>query len=150
VAVDTSIDVGCGSYSVHIDKPATPLKLKSQQCHGYNDFGSHGDISPDSQDYWAKWWCGNANTNVNLGPGKALQWDPSGVKGANMHYKVSWLDGCKTTVDSQSVHAPVDGADCYTLIRNDFLNCKSFHQHHYHQSNILDSMADLGQATTVE
>ncbi|KAM0354797.1 hypothetical protein ACHAPU_000621 [Fusarium lateritium] len=110
------------------EDPPTPLALKSAVCENEEDFGKHPDVSPDFQFGRAGVFCGSSiydNKVANMGPSsKPFSATHKGGK-TNYWYEVSWVEGCKTTVDSQSVANPLGdkGPRCADLFKTAFKSC---------------------------
>lgn len=124
-----SLDVGCGVFSydiVHTDTEQQPLGLSGQVCRT-KPTAHHGDISWSDQLKWANWLCDQPGSKIDMKPGdKKIQWTPTQWdRDALLTYTISWLDGCTTSQDSQSVQQPVQGATCKTLLRESYTDCKS-------------------------
>ncbi|KAK8016932.1 hypothetical protein PG993_015121 [Apiospora rasikravindrae] len=136
--LNATVDVECGRYSYQIQappKPPTkpsppkaPMTVESVQCRD-KPTSHHGDVSHGGQDRWAKWVCSDKNgwNGVKLKAGdKPLSWTPTQEsRDALLTYKVSWVDGCVTDVDFQSVSEPVKGASCYQIFRDNYIKCKN-------------------------
>jgi hypothetical protein len=149
-----TIDVGCSSYRYKVmnapkkeepkpepskvpdpkpeepkEKPPTPLELKSAVCENEADFGNHPDVSPDFQSGRAGVFCGSGiydNKVAKMSPGsKPYSATHKGGK-VNYWYEVSWVEGCKTTVDSQDVAYPVGnkGPRCADIFKSAFKSCE--------------------------
>jgi hypothetical protein len=130
--VKAQVDIECGTYSYQIKKndppppPPQPPALQPQQCHGSNDFGSHGDINGATQNVYTGFACaGSALKSMKAGdPPVIFQTDQRNVP---YHYQISWIDDCKTTADSQNLYIPLasdTSVTCMTLLRQDYEKCK--------------------------
>ncbi|KAF4343784.1 fc receptor [Fusarium beomiforme] len=89
----------------------TPLELGPVFCK--NRGGDHKDVNPGAVKSLADAYC-EANLPVELKPGDPV----SGTTKSDIYYyEVSWVEGCKTTVESQDPYTPLgkDGPPCRDL-----------------------------------
>lgn len=140
MTTDGSLDIGCGILSFHIEKPPkeqniTPLTLGEQKCNAPTS--GHGDTLASSQSHWARWVCNHQlATSWDLGPGKSTSWDTTWE--SHMWFKISWIDGCVTTRDSQSQRQPLPDANCQLLMTENYSQCKeSFNELRYKCWHVL-------------
>lgn len=98
----------------------TSLELGPVFCK--NRGGNHKDVSPRAVRALADAYC-EANLPVELKPG-----DPAyGITKSDLYYyEVSWVEGCKTTVDLQDPYTPLgnDGPLCKDLFVKAYARCK--------------------------
>lgn len=98
----------------------TSLELGPVFCKNRGD--NHKDVSPRAVRALADAYC-EANLPVELKPG-----DPAyGITKSDLYYyEVSWVEGCKTTVDLQDPYTPLgsDGPLCKDLFVKAYAGCK--------------------------
>ncbi|KAK2024426.1 hypothetical protein LX32DRAFT_705555 [Colletotrichum zoysiae] len=116
---DASIDVGCGKFTWRVEKPEEekPLSkptLGNRECH---DRHSHSDV----HDNWFA-----AGKTIKAGD-KEIYWHPAGyVTDYHQNYKISWIDGCRTSASEQKVDFPIEGDEgvtCENLMRANYVSC---------------------------
>ncbi|QPC70808.1 hypothetical protein HYE68_001560 [Fusarium pseudograminearum] len=102
------------------EEETTPLELGPVFCK--NRGGNHKDVSPRAVRALADAYC-EANLPVELKSG-----DPAyGITKSDLYYyEVSWVEGCKTTVDLQDPYTPLgnDGPLCKDLFVKAYAGCK--------------------------
>ncbi len=55
-----------------------------------------------------------------------ITWTPTqSGRDALLSYNISWVAGCTTDTEEQSVQTPVDGTTCKQLLSEDFSACES-------------------------
>lgn len=112
-----TFDLGssCGKYSWEITAPTTPspsptptpitpLKEANLQCAGKN---TGGDVHKDTLSYNSGFACAGT-AYKNLGPNDPGMDYVSKDGSVTYHYHVQWIQGCKTTVDTQNVANPLN------------------------------------------
>jgi len=124
-----STDNMCGTYSYAIQAPPkveiTPMALQDQVCNP-KPSEAHGDISWNDQGRWAKWLCDGQGTGRMKAGDTPITWTPTQWdRDAFLTYTISWVEGCKTTVDAQDLKFPVEGTTCQKLLREDYTGCES-------------------------
>ncbi|KAH0439391.1 hypothetical protein CcaCcLH18_02868 [Colletotrichum camelliae] len=127
---DASVDVGCGKFTWKVEKPeeAPPAPtLGERVCH---DKHSQYDVHDGQQDGWSsngcRWFA--AGKTMKAGD-KEVYWHPIGP-GADYHqnYKISWIDGCETSVAEQNLDSPIEGdtgVTCASLMRANYKSCNN-------------------------
>ncbi|RWA04550.1 hypothetical protein EKO27_g10559 [Xylaria grammica] len=109
----------------------TPLQVIGIVCNNEADFPGHADVSPGYQKKYAQFFgdyaqpeSGDMYSSTPPLDGKFR--DPHGI---SYEYVVSWIPGCVTTVDRQSVQFPLgDGqknVKARDLLVNDFKHCNN-------------------------
>ncbi|KAL6694607.1 hypothetical protein J3F84DRAFT_400307 [Trichoderma pleuroticola] len=122
-----SLDAGCGTYSLAIKSvptttesppeiPKTPLELKPAVCADESNFPGHVDVHKSDLKRQAEAFCEtyfldrDQKAIYMSSQSKTVSITGGGLFGdALLHFSVSWVDGCETTVDSQDVMLPVGG-----------------------------------------
>ncbi|KAF7557904.1 hypothetical protein G7Z17_g214 [Cylindrodendrum hubeiense] len=111
------------------ETPETPLESKDVVCENEDDFPGHGDIDSTYQYGFAQSFCtpdpGDDKT-TSIGPGDDPVEDVrSDGGGIHYSYSVSWIDGCVTEVDTQSMQWPIglDVASCRDLLVAAYSDC---------------------------
>lgn len=100
----------------------TPLELGPVFCKDKG--GDHKDVNPSAVKTLADGYC-EANLPVELKPGSSV----SGTTKSDIYYyEVSWVEGCKTTVESQDPYKPLgkDGPLCKDLFVKAFQSCEFY------------------------
>ncbi|RYP49893.1 hypothetical protein DL769_011025 [Monosporascus sp. CRB-8-3] len=131
--IDASIDVGCGKFTWHVEKPAEPLpapSLGNRDCHAEH---SHYDVHDGQQDSWSLSGCRMFAAGKTMKAGDPeIYWHPVGFPGADtdyhQNYEISWIDGCQTSATEQSVEFPIEAdqsISCASLMRENYLNCNN-------------------------
>ena len=135
-----SLDVGCGTYSYEItneDAPAIqePPKpsLTAQYCFPSDAFGEHGDVSPDWQaEYSGEACVGTALRSIKKDdPSTFINWNTTTNK-VPYKYSVTWEPNCESSETEMNLYQPMPGnedANCMSMMRNNFKNCKSYGSH---------------------
>ncbi|KAF2703709.1 hypothetical protein K504DRAFT_485513 [Pleomassaria siparia CBS 279.74] len=126
--VDAVIDVGCGTFSWHVEAPPkAPPKptLSSRVCHHAH---KHYDVRSSYVDQWSSLGCRREPGKKMQAGDKDIKWHPIGF-GADYHqqYKISWIDGCSVTTE-QSVELPMEGdqgVSCGNLLRDNYYDCNN-------------------------
>lgn len=132
MSVDASIDVGCGKFTWHVEAPPkvdppTPTPaLNVRTCHPKHN---HDEVHDNQQDTWStigcKWF---AEGKTMKAGDPEIYWHPIGMfADLNDNFKISWIDGCKTTVPEQKLDFPIDSdqsVTCYSLLRANLVECK--------------------------
>lgn len=104
--------------------PTNPLQLWEGTCNDLAASKGHADIEEYYQAASAERLCTRTWKAKDLGPGEALHSRISHL-GVNYDYKVSWVEGCTTTVERQSVNYPLDTEEwsCYRLWYTVYKGC---------------------------
>lgn len=131
--VDASIDVGCGKFSWHVDvppkvdPPAPAPSVSSRTCH---DSHKQDDVHDNVQESWVDYGCKWFAVDKTMKSGdKEVYWHPVGYADLNTNFKISWIEGCKTNVDQQSLQFPIESnhdITCNNLLRDNYKTCKFF------------------------
>lgn len=149
-----SLDAGCGTYSLAIkpvpttsttstaesppeptEIPKTPLELKPAVCADESNFPGHVDVHKSDQKRQAESFCETYFLDRNQkaihmsSQNETVSATGGGLFGdALLHFSVSWVDGCETTVDSQDVMLPVGddfNLNCGNILFKTWADCKS-------------------------
>jgi hypothetical protein len=102
------------------EEKITPLELGPVFCK--NRGGDHKDVSPGAVKALADAYC-EANLPVEMKSDSPV----SGTTKSDLYYyEVSWVEGCKTTVESQDPYTPLgkDGPLCKDLFVKAYAGCK--------------------------
>ncbi|GAW22647.1 hypothetical protein ANO14919_121890 [Xylariales sp. No.14919] len=109
----------------------TPLQVLGIVCNNEADFPGHADVSPGYQKKYAQFFGDYAHPESgdmysSTPPLDGKFQDPHGI---SYEYIVSWIPGCVTTVDRQSVQFPL-GKDqknvkARDILVNDFKRCNN-------------------------
>jgi hypothetical protein len=102
------------------EEKITPLELGSVFCK--NRGGDHKDVSPGAVKSLADAYC-EANVPAEMKPDSPA----AGITKSDLYYyEVSWVEGCKTTVESQDPYWPLgkDGPLCKDLFVKAYAGCK--------------------------
>ncbi|KAL3297157.1 hypothetical protein RB213_006050 [Colletotrichum asianum] len=122
---DASVDVGCGKFTRKVEKPekAPPAPTLGERiCH---DKHSQYDVHDGQQDGWSSNGCRLSAAGKTMKAGdKEVYWHPVGP-GADYHqnFKISWIDGCETSVAEQNLDSPIEGdagVTCASLMRANY------------------------------
>lgn len=106
--------------------PNTPLTLGSQHCNNADDFAGHGEIIPEIFDQLQAYGCvGGARYRISATYNPMIGfWEQ--YEGAWYYFKITWVEGCVTTVDTQLPFNPIPGnsnVTCNSLFTGDFYDC---------------------------
>ncbi|KAJ0297604.1 hypothetical protein Brms1b_013568, partial [Colletotrichum noveboracense] len=127
---DASVDVGCGKFIWKVQKPekAPPAPTLGERiCH---DKHSQYDVHDGQQDGWSSNGCRLSAAGKTMKAGdKEVYWHPVGP-GADYHqnFKISWIDGCETSVAEQNLDSPIEGdagVTCASLMRANYKSCNN-------------------------
>lgn len=112
-------------------EPLTPLEQKAAVCHDEGDFPSHADIrgfavinlANDACDNWK----GSGDGAVGAGGG-GYSISLKDSYGVDYDFSATWIDGCVTTMTSQSVYSPLGDADvsCAGMLIKSYSDCKHY------------------------
>ncbi|KAL6786784.1 hypothetical protein J3E68DRAFT_440897 [Trichoderma sp. SZMC 28012] len=149
-----SLDAGCGTYSLVIkpvpttsttstaesppeptEIPKTPLELKPAVCADESNFPGHVDVHKSDQKRQAESFCETYFLDRNQkgihmsSQNETVSATGGGLFGdALLHFSVSWVDGCETTVDSQDVMLPVGddfNLNCGNILFKTWADCNN-------------------------
>ncbi|KAM0332536.1 hypothetical protein ACHAQA_002819 [Verticillium albo-atrum] len=133
--VDSSIDVGCGTFAWKVDKlpeappPEPELTLGERKC---SDAYSHHDVHDGQQEGWTNTYCRWMTDGVLLKEGdeklQHMYMHPIGP-GQDLHqnFDISWIEGCKHD-DGQKADFPIPGDDsitCNSIMRANYKECNN-------------------------
>ncbi|KAJ0382385.1 hypothetical protein COL922a_012681 [Colletotrichum nupharicola] len=127
---DASVDVGCGKFIWKVEKPekAPPAPTLGERiCY---DKHSQYDVHDGQQDGWSSNGCRlSAAGKTMKARDKEVYWHPVGP-GADYHqnFKISWIDGCETSVAEQNLDSPIEvdaGVTCASLMRANYKSCNN-------------------------
>ena len=108
--------------------PTIPLQTSGPVCNNEADFPGHDDISKSTQGDYAKEVCDLWRSHADMDPSSPELSDGPVTSKAHYNYSVSWIDGCITTVPSQSLVDPLgQKADvhCHDIFVDAYKQCKS-------------------------
>jgi hypothetical protein len=108
--------------------PITPLALKPVVCNNEADLPGHADIASKDQKGLAERFCEvdpSDNGIVDMGPGGKFGRTRQDNYDINYYYEISWVDGCKTTVEKQDLENPIGGGTkCSDIFVSAYRSCK--------------------------
>ncbi|KAK8093891.1 glucan -beta-glucosidase protein [Apiospora hydei] len=98
------------------------------QCHRPADFPGHADIAAEDQQNFSVDFSGQSHSGLKPGS-KPIYMKASGTHDISYEYEARWIDGCETTVPSQSFQSPLGEGNgditAYLLVREDFTKCNN-------------------------
>lgn len=99
--------------------------MKPVVCHNEADFKGHADISSGAQFKLAFPLC--IENEEELGPGQHKRAHNLDQHNISYDYSISWIEGCITTVDRQSVYYPIGSAGpyCQKVFVQAFTDCNN-------------------------